>query len=542
MPSSWRSDLPLIPNRISTAALLAAVATAVGFALRVALVDQSLSSDELSSYWDVTWHTGFGGVLDVVHSDAEITPPLYFLLAKLTTQIDATPAMIRLPSLLAGTATIPLTYLVGKRTIGPQAGVAAATLAAVSPFMINLSAEARSYGLVVFLVLLSTAALLRALDGGGLGWWVLYGAASCAAMYSQYTAAFALAAQALWALWANPGARRPVIYANLGAAIAFLPWISAVVADFNSPTRGILSSLFPFTLDHTRYTLEHFLIGSPYGFFPLDEIPGTAALVLLGAGVAIGVAGLLESRRGVERSLPGERRPRRLSLVAAIAGGVLGGEALFSLVSTDLLGIANLAVAWPACALLFAALLCAGRRSLAIAATALAVVGVGWGSVKMLDARYQRPDFGSAASYILDHSDPPGAVVVAHSQNPGPLSPIDAEIRSGYRIFRLGFSTRAPGDPFAPAEPLPSPAQVAAEAVATSGPKPIYFITPYIDRHLVSRLRKLGIEAGPYDGTVSEVIAALPPGYRLLHREVYDGQIQMALVVYGKKGDDRAPG
>ena len=73
--------------------------------------------------------------------------------------------------------------------------------------MIYYSTEARSYGLVVFFVLLSTAALLRALDGGGVGWWVLYGAASCAAMYSHYTAAFALAGQALWALWANPGAR-----------------------------------------------------------------------------------------------------------------------------------------------------------------------------------------------------------------------------------------------------------------------------------------------------------------------------------------------
>ena len=313
-------------------------------------------------------------------------------------------------------------------------------------------------------------------------------------------------------------------------------------ADFNSPTTPILSSLYPFTADHTRYSLEHFSIGSPYGFVPLDEIPGTAALILLGAGVAIGVAGLLESRRGVERSLPGERRLRRLALVAAIAAGVLGGEALFSLVSTNLFGIRNLAAAWPACALLLAALLCAGRPSLAIAATALAAAGLAWGSVKVLDAHYQRPDFGSAASYILDHSDPPGAVVVAHSPNPGPLSPIDAEIRSGYRIFRLGFPRRPPGHPFAPSKPLPSPAQVAARAVATTGAGPIYFITPYIYPDLVSKLRKLGIETGSYDATVSKVIAALPPGYRLLHRQVYDGLIQMALLVYGKAGDHRAAG
>ena len=139
MQSSYGSKLALTRNYPSTAALLVAVATAIGFALRVALVDQSLSSDELSSYWVVTRHTGLSGVWDVVHSDAEITPPLYFLLAKLTTQIGATPAMMRLPSLLAGTASIPLTYLVGKRTLGRQVGVAAATLAAVSPFMINYS-------------------------------------------------------------------------------------------------------------------------------------------------------------------------------------------------------------------------------------------------------------------------------------------------------------------------------------------------------------------------------------------------------------------
>ena len=124
----------------------------------MALVDQSLSSDELSSYWNVTRHTGFGGVLDAVHTDAEITPPLYFLLAKLTTQIDATRAMIRLPSLLAGTATIPLTYLVGERTLRPRAAGSRRRPWLLSPFMIYLSAEARSYALVVF--------LRPALDGG----------------------------------------------------------------------------------------------------------------------------------------------------------------------------------------------------------------------------------------------------------------------------------------------------------------------------------------------------------------------------------------
>ncbi len=61
-------------------------------------------------------------MLRTVHSDAEITPPLYFLLAKLATYIAVTPEMLRLPSLLAGTASIPLTYLLGARTLGRRAG------------------------------------------------------------------------------------------------------------------------------------------------------------------------------------------------------------------------------------------------------------------------------------------------------------------------------------------------------------------------------------------------------------------------------------
>ena len=40
----------------------------------------ALFADELSTYWIVTAH-GLGGVLSTVHSNAEITPPLYFVLS-----------------------------------------------------------------------------------------------------------------------------------------------------------------------------------------------------------------------------------------------------------------------------------------------------------------------------------------------------------------------------------------------------------------------------------------------------------------------------
>src|SRR5919108_6536164 len=108
--------------------LLVVVAlSALGLGLRLALLGQSLFADELSTWWIVSTH-GLGGVVSTVHSDAEITPPLYFVLAWLFTRVHESPELLRLPSLLAGVAAVPLTYLLGARTLGRAAGLVAAAL------------------------------------------------------------------------------------------------------------------------------------------------------------------------------------------------------------------------------------------------------------------------------------------------------------------------------------------------------------------------------------------------------------------------------
>ena len=101
----------------------------------------------------------------------------------------------------------------------------AAALTALAPFMIFYSAEARAYSPAIALVLLSSLALLTAVRDPRARWWVAYGAASCAAVYTHYTSLFPLAAQLLWVLWAHPGARKAALLANAGAALAFLPWL-----------------------------------------------------------------------------------------------------------------------------------------------------------------------------------------------------------------------------------------------------------------------------------------------------------------------------
>src|SRR5215212_9887225 len=155
------------------AVLTVALLTAVGVALRVALARQSLFADELATHYVVIGRS-LSGTVAIVHTDVEITPPLYFALTWLATRLGDTGVLLRAPSLVAGAAAIPLVCALGLRTVGRRAALVATALTAFSPFMAYYSSEARGYALMVALVLLSTLALLAAIDGGRGWWWVAY--------------------------------------------------------------------------------------------------------------------------------------------------------------------------------------------------------------------------------------------------------------------------------------------------------------------------------------------------------------------------------
>src|SRR6188472_414735 len=88
--------------------------TGVAFALRLANLDQSLFQDEYWTYGVVTTN-GFFHVASTVAHNNEITPPLPFLLSWLAAQLGDPTVSIRIPSLILGTATVPVIYLLGKR-------------------------------------------------------------------------------------------------------------------------------------------------------------------------------------------------------------------------------------------------------------------------------------------------------------------------------------------------------------------------------------------------------------------------------------------
>src|SRR5829696_7409725 len=84
---------------------LAAAAVVLGVVARLVHFDDTLLGDELSTLYIVD-DRSLGDVLHLVRSDAEISPPLGFVLAWVFGKIGSNPDLIRLPSLIAGLASI----------------------------------------------------------------------------------------------------------------------------------------------------------------------------------------------------------------------------------------------------------------------------------------------------------------------------------------------------------------------------------------------------------------------------------------------------
>jgi hypothetical protein len=494
-------------SRITVASV--ALLTLVGVGLRLILLGDSLVADEMSTYWMVT-AGGLGDVVAKVHTDAEITPPLSFALSWLATRIDLTPELLRLPSLLAGAATIPLVYAVGARTVGRRAAVVATALTALSPFLIFYSTEARGYALMVALVLLSTLALLQAVDSGRTRWWIVYGAASCAAVYSHYTSVFPLGAQLLWLLWAHPEARRPALAATAAAGVGFLPWLSGLRIDMDSATTDILSALQPFTPGYVRSAVAHWVLAYPYaiGGTGVRDLPGVPALVMLGVATGLGLAGLAVRAFRARPALD-----RRVVLVVALAAACPVGEAAFSAVGSNLLGTRNLAASWPGLALCLAALVLAAGRRLGLAAAALAVAAFAIGAANMLDADFGRADYEGVAAYLDRNATPRDVVVDAAPITPGGVpAPLEVELRKPHRIFAVGRDD-VRYDPFRIEALAPPPADVVARAAAAAPGGRLFLVL---------------VEGSLF---TEPTLAGLPQGYRRVETRTYPGVNRLVVVV-----------
>lgn len=427
---------PVRRTRPGRATLAVAGLTVLAFVLRVLVVGQPAVYDELYLYKIVHDH-GFGHVITVVH-DTESTPPLYFLLAWISDQILSDGFLaIKLPSLLLGTATIPLVYLLGVRTVGRTAALIGASIFALAPFDIFYSTEGRAYATIAFLSVASTLALLRMLEDDRGRRVVVFVLATLALLYTHYTAVFVVAAQLVWALWTHRDEVRRLLAAHAVVALAYAPWIPSFIFQSHDSAADRLGGVYKLTPSSYVRGLGQAWFGHP--FIPLTRVPGRFGGILIGAGLFGSAAVAVAARLGARSHL----RPRRetvLVFLLALATPVCA--LLYSLGPSSIFLPRYMSASIPATVLAAGTVLASARRPIAVGFACAAVLG-GFviGAIRTVEPGGGRPDF-RAAAHELDR--------VAQPRDPV----IELTIFKGPPAEELGFSFRRPHDYFASGRPL----------------------------------------------------------------------------------------
>jgi hypothetical protein len=411
--------------------------TLLAFLLRAFVIDQGAVFDELFLL-EIVHNHGLRDVITSVH-ETESTPPLHFILAWAAARVGGDDFLwIKVPSLLMSTATVPLIYVLGERTVGRTAGVIGAAFFALAPFDIYYGTEGRAYATLAFLCAASTLCLVELMRTGRRGWAIALAITTAAALYTHYTAVFVVAAQLGWGLWAHRDRTKLLLLSYACVAVLYLPWIPSYIVQSEDSAAVRIEALLSLTVGNVFDTLGRVLIGHPVA--GLDAVPGVAGAVLVAAGLAL--AGAVAVARTLRARRPSMSPNTALLLLLALATPV--GAFLYSLGPTSVFLPRNLSPSIPAAVLLAGALLAAIRRPVAVAAaTAAVLAGLSLGTVQMLQESYRRAPYREVAR-DLDRTVRPEAPIVELSIGLGPLA---RQLGFYFREPHEYFPTRSSLDP-----------------------------------------------------------------------------------------------
>lgn len=170
------------PKKSGALAPLALI-TIAAFLVRLWGVNQGFWYDEIFSlthFFRADWITLVLAMPDPNHH------PLYSLLAKLGISVLGEKEWsARLPALVAGTATVPLLYIMGERLLNRRAGTIAALLMSFNMWHVFYSTDARGYSLMVMLSLASWFYFLLMARSLTLVRAIAYVAVTAAALYTH---------------------------------------------------------------------------------------------------------------------------------------------------------------------------------------------------------------------------------------------------------------------------------------------------------------------------------------------------------------------
>jgi 4-amino-4-deoxy-L-arabinose transferase-like glycosyltransferase len=426
--------LPAGRRRALALGALLALAAVVRFA---GIGSQSFWLDEVVTAELV--NKPFGDLLSTIpHSES--TPYLYYVLLWPWAHVFGDgEAGLRSLSALFGVATVAAIWAGARALISERAGLAAAALAAINPFLIWYSQEARAYALLALLSAVSFWCFARALrDPRWLKWWAL---ASVLALATHYFAAFTIVPEAI-ALAVLAGRTRAwaIACAAIGAGgLALAPLAATQRRGGGADWIGDIPLTHRIAEIPKRFVAGEFGNQLGYVFWP----------VLICALVALV---LLWTRTGDD-----ERRGGIVALAVGAAGLLV--PIAMAVATLDYVFPRNLIGSLPPLLVAFAAGLTASRAPRAGAAVLALVCALSLVAVVRIatDDALQRDDWRSAVA-ILDHHH--ARVVVVSPANeartlrwylPGLPTVVDPGVATD-EVAIVGL-TRAPRDQ----RPVPRP-------------------------------------------------------------------------------------
>ena len=353
--------------------------TVAAAALRFATLD-------LQSFWVDEGATvqllrrDLGGLLDGIPI-TEKTPPLYYVLAWLWTRPFGTGEVgVRSLSALAGVLTVPAVFALARELASERAGLIAAALVAVNPFLVWYSQEARAYALLALFATLAALFCVRTVGPRAAGrhvlWWAVFAALALA---THYAALFVVAPLAVW-LVLRHRARPRALAAVAAVAAASLALVPLAVDQSENPGTNFI---------------EGTSLGTRLAQVPKQLLLGYDAPLELAftiAAVALAAAGALLALRA---------EPRRGALVAVgLSAAAIGVPLLAAAVGPDYVLSRNLIFGLVPLAVLLGAGFAARGRAGLLLAGALAALSLATVLTVFARPEFQRDDWRGVAEAL----------------------------------------------------------------------------------------------------------------------------------------------
>jgi uncharacterized membrane protein len=241
----------------------------------------------------------YGTVTQVEGAAADVHPLFFYSMLHLWMDlVGQSPAAVRFLSVLLGTATVAMVHRLARQLFDRQIGILAALIAALAPFHVYYSQEARMYSLLGFAAIAATYFLVLAWTRDRWLDWLAFGVFGALTLYAHNLGFVLILGLDLWVLWCRFRPRgqrwrslRPLLRSHLLMLILFAPWLAILPSQFGKIQQvywvqrpdltSIIQTFLVFHFGYDNQALPTWLL--PPALFLSLLIPALLALRLIRA-------------------------------------------------------------------------------------------------------------------------------------------------------------------------------------------------------------------------------------------------------------------